>query len=159
MNLKNSWDTASQNMQGSYLLIILIGRGSGCVTQLSAVGIAPQVRAARSGVLIQAGTRDFSLLQTVQTSSGANSASSSMHTGVLSLWCSRQGMIWTSLSSAEFKNEYTHTCSPPVGFHGFDRDNFTSSCLGDKGFHIDRNIATARPLHSGASAVTTIYRT
>jgi len=51
----------------------------------SVVGIATTLRTGQSGVRILAGVIDFSLLQYVQTDSGAHPASCSVGNGVLSL--------------------------------------------------------------------------
>jgi hypothetical protein len=48
-------------------------------SQSSVVGIAPRPRAGQSGVQILGGGRDFSLIQIVQTDSGAHSPSYSNH--------------------------------------------------------------------------------
>ena len=69
----------------------------------------------------------FFLLQNVQTSSGAHPATYLIGTGVRS-----QAVKWQehkvnhiSTSSAEFKNEWSCTSSPPICLHGTDRDHFT----------------------------------
>ena len=53
-------------------------------SRVSEVGIMPSQEVVRSGVRVPRGARDFSILHTVQTLSGAHAASYSMSTGVLS---------------------------------------------------------------------------
>lgn len=53
-----------------------------CGSWRSIVSIVTEVWAGCSGVQIQAGTRDFSLIQYMQTDSGAHSATCSVGTGV-----------------------------------------------------------------------------
>ena len=59
-------------------------------------GIGSKVRPGRSGVRIPTGSSHFSLLQYVQTGSGAHTASCTMDTGVLSRKKSGRGVKLTS---------------------------------------------------------------
>jgi hypothetical protein len=70
--------------------------------------------------------RDLSLLQNVQTVSGAHRVSYSMSTGVLSPGAKRPGreVNHSPPSSAEVKNEWSYSSSPSIRLHSMDRDNF-----------------------------------
>jgi len=48
-----------------------------------------------------------------------------MGTGVLSLEYSVLGVILTTYSGADIKNEWTYNSTPPVRLYGVDRGNFT----------------------------------
>ena len=82
--------------------------------------------AGQSKVSFPAGERDFSVLQNVQTSSGAYWTSYSLDTRVLTqgkgagVWC-----YHISPSSAKVKNDWCCTFTPPVCHHGAHWDSFT----------------------------------
>ena len=79
-----------------------------------------------SGVWIPIMARDFPLLQTVQTGSGAHPASYSMGTGVLSRGAKRSGpKVDSPPSSAAIMNEWSYTSNSPMCLDGMERANFT----------------------------------
>jgi hypothetical protein len=69
-----------------------------------------RLRAARTGVRVSAGYRNFSLHHRVQTGSGAHPASYPMGTGVFS-------PDHSPPYSAEIKNAWSYTSTPPISFH------------------------------------------
>jgi len=82
--------------------------------------------AGQPGIRMLLGVRDFSVLQNVQTGSGAHPASCSLGTGVLS-W----GLKWLGHyinhrppSSANLKNEWSYTSSPFMCLNCMDSENF-----------------------------------
>jgi hypothetical protein len=80
-------------------------------------------RAGRSRVRIPVRARDFPLPQNVQTGPGAHSASYSVDTRLLSRWVNRPGrkLGHSRPSSAEVKNEWSYTSTPPLRLHGVHR--------------------------------------
>jgi hypothetical protein len=95
--------------------------------------------AGQSKVWIPAGERDFSVLQNVQTGSGAHPTSCSLDTRVLSqgkeLGCD---VYYISPSSAKVNNDWCHTSTPPVCLHGADWDRLDGAelSLGSYGHHL-----------------------
>jgi len=81
------------------------------VTNMSVVGILTRSRTGRCGVLIPAQS-DLSLLQNVQNGCEAHPTS-----------CSRGGAV-SHLPSAEVKNGWSYTSTPPICLHGVCRNNF-----------------------------------
>jgi hypothetical protein len=79
------------------------------------VGVVSMLRAGRSGVRIAVEARCYSLLQNVQTGSGAQPAYS-LGTGVVSLVVKRPGREFdhSPASNIEVKNEWRHTSPSPV---------------------------------------------
>jgi hypothetical protein len=73
-----------------------------------------RIQAGGSGVRIPVGTRDFALLQKVQTDSGAHLASYTMGTGVLSRGVKRpdHDVYHSPPSSDEIRNEWRYTSTP-----------------------------------------------
>jgi hypothetical protein len=91
-----------------------------------------RLRVGRSGDRIPGDAIDFSLLQNVQTDTGANPSSYSTGTGVLSQEYSCRGVMTNSPSfSAKVKNEWNYISAPAAYLHGVD-SGFT--------FHIYRDI-------------------
>jgi len=83
--------------------------------------------AGKSGVQFLGGSNNCSLLQNVQTCSGAHTASCSLGTGVLFIGIN-QPWHEADLSpqpSSEVKNEWSYTGTCPVWLYGIRRDNFT----------------------------------
>jgi hypothetical protein len=62
------------------------------------------------------GTRTFCLCHSVQTSSGANSASSPTNDEALFTGAKRKGHQADESPVAEIKNAWSHTCTPPYDF-------------------------------------------
>jgi hypothetical protein len=92
----------------------------------SSVTIVTRLRASRSEVIILPGAKFFSLLQNIQSCSGAHPSSCAMGTGVLSRV---QGNVDHSPSSgAEVTNEWSHTSVAPICCYGMGRETFTSWC-------------------------------
>jgi hypothetical protein len=77
----------------------------------------------------------FSLLQHIQAGRRAHPASYSIDSGFSSvLKRPRRDVNHPSSSTAEIKNEWSYTSTPPIWLHGVNRDSFThlyflSSCL------------------------------
>jgi hypothetical protein len=67
---------------------------------------------------IQAGVRNFSFPQYVQTGCGAHPASYSMETGVFPPRVKREGRFvdYSPLSSAEVRNDWSYTSAPAYSF-------------------------------------------
>ena len=79
-----------------------------------------EVEAGRTGVRTPPGIRDFSLYQNVQTGSGPHTTSYAMDTGV-PFWEIKRP---ERPSSAEVRNWWSFTSTPPECRHGVDRDEF-----------------------------------
>lgn len=90
----------------------------------------PQV--GRSGVWIPVRTRDFLLLQTVQTGSGVHPSSYSMGTGVFSRGAQQPGReVDSPPSSTKIMNEwsYEYTSNSPMCLDWMDRADFTFTAV------------------------------
>jgi hypothetical protein len=85
-----------------------------------------ELRPGRSGVRIPVAGSDFSLLQNIQSGSGAHPASCSVGTGCFLQVAKRTGreVSHSSPSGAEFKNEWSCTSLLPKCIHGVDRVKF-----------------------------------
>ena len=81
-------------------------------------GIATRLWGGRFGFRIPAGTRDFSLLQKIQTAFGSHPAFCSIGTGLLSRGVNRLGreVYQSSLCSAEVKNKWSCVFIPLYTF-------------------------------------------
>jgi hypothetical protein len=84
----------------------------------SLIGIGLDDRGSR--VQFSAGAENFSLHHRVQRGSGAHPASYPMGTGTLSLGVKRprREADHSPPSSAEVKNEWSYTSTPPIRLHG-----------------------------------------
>jgi hypothetical protein len=89
--------------------------------------MATRLRAGGSKVRIQAGTRDISLLRSVQPGFGAHPASYLIGIRVLSPQVKRPGSIEVHLppSSTEVKNECSYASIPPLCLLGVEVDKLT----------------------------------
>jgi hypothetical protein len=87
------------------------------------LGIGTRLWAAWPGVCIPAGARDFSLLQNAENGCGAHPSFYSMGTGFFP-GLKRPGseVDQSPPYSAEVKNEWSYTSSPPISFHDVDRE-------------------------------------
>jgi hypothetical protein len=83
--------------------------------------------AGKCGAQLLGGSKNCSLLQVVQTCSGAHPASCSLGTGVLFIGINQS---WHEAdhsppSSSEVKNEWSYTGTSPLCIYGIHRENFT----------------------------------
>ena len=89
-------------------------------------GTVNGLRAGRSSVRTPSEARDFSLLQNISTGSVAPPASYWIGTWVLS-WVMRSGREadHSPSPSAQVKDEWSYTSTPPRRIHSVDRDSLT----------------------------------
>jgi len=82
-----------------------------------------RIYAGRSAVQILAGSIELSLLQNIQTSSSAHTASNSSF-----FYGSKvASAVWPLTSTAKFKNQWSYTSTQPVSPHSTQWDNFILS--------------------------------
>jgi len=99
---------------------------------VSAVSVVTGQQAGWFGVQIHAEARDFSLLQSVKTGSGAH------HPLFIGYKVSSLDVKWEGCEidlshqcSVKVKNEWNYISTSPIRLHGINRDNFTLTCASD----------------------------
>ena len=94
------------------------------ISRSTAVAVATGRSGDRNPLL----AKDASLLQNLQTGSGASLASYSMGTGVLFRRPGR-AVNHSLLNRTEVKNEWSYTSTLSIGFRGIGKGNFTFSSM------------------------------